>query len=277
MLPTISNQNQTQPSSTDREASLFAQSLTQQRTGPGMPQPTVNVTGGAATTGSINTRSAGVNVNVPVDSEGTRLNVTAGRTTNQGTSAAGRPVSNTIESATTTVSGKVGGMTGSASVSVDSNRNGITGGTTQGGSARVGVSDTISLDAKTTLTVTGSVGISASTPQGGATSLVAQPRATVGVTHKASDRLTVGAQVNVGGNIPLNDAGAAAVANAGNELVVTGGVNASVQVSPSVRLTGSVTHGFVGADAPSSNPAGSAFSPGAGQTVLQGGVQITIP
>jgi hypothetical protein len=277
MLPTISAQNQTQPSTNDRDAALFAQAVTQQKTNPDMPQPTVNVTGGAATTGSIDSRSAGVNVTVPVDANGTRLNVTAGRTTNQGTNAAGQPVSNTVDSATTTVSGNVGGMTGSASITVDSNRNEITGATTQGGAARLVLGDTVPLDARTNLTVTGSIGMSGTTPQGGATSLVAQPRMSVGVTHKASAQLTVGAQVNVGGNIPLNDAGAAGVAAAGNGLVVTGGVNANLQVAPNVRLTGSVTHGFEGADAPSTNPSAGAFSPGAGQTVIQGGVQVTLP
>ncbi|KAA2242218.1 hypothetical protein [Salinarimonas soli] len=277
MTLAITNASRSQTPVDDRGASLFAQAVNQQRANPGMPQPTVTVTGGAATTGAINTQTAGVNVTVPLDADGTRVNVTATTTANDGRNGAGQPVSNLVQGATTSVSAPMGGVTVTGSVSVEDNRNNLNGRTTQGAGARVSVSDTIPLDARTNLNLTGSVGINASTPQGGATSLVAQPRVSVGVTHKASDRLSVGAQVNVGGNIPLNEAGAAGVAAAGNEVVVTGQVNASVQVAPNVRLIGSVTHGLTGADAPSTNPAGSAFSPGAGQTVLQGGVQITLP
>jgi hypothetical protein len=87
----------------------------------------------------------------------------------------------------------------------------------------------------------------------------------------------VGAQVNVGGNIGLNDAGRTAVSTAGNDVVVTGQLTGRVPLSDDVTLTGSVTHGFAGAGNPSTNPQAGAFSPGRGQTAAQIGVQINLP
>lgn len=281
MSLSISSQPQSNTQRSDSGANEFAQAVQQQQKqqqtgGPGMPQPTVSGTVRVGTTGPISTQAADLNVSVPLDSENTRVGVTYTDARNLGVNATGAPVDNTVQSVTTTVSRPVAGVTANGSLTLEANTNNLTGATTETAAVRLGASDTFRLGPRTNATVSGTVGLSATTPPTGETSLVAQPRLSAGVTQRVGDA-TIGAQVNVGGNIGLNDAGRTAVSTAGNDVVVTGQITGRVPLSDTVTLTGSVTQGFAGAGNPSTNPQAGAFSPGRGQTAAQIGVQVTLP